>query len=143
VQLDNAMDKLFVLFGIEILKLVPGRVSTEVDARLSYDKEAMIAKGIKVRETRPPRAAPVWRCGFRTAPLQPTLPGLPIPPMCSQIRGREKIIKRLRPCATLCAVHQSSPPPFTDILVPPTRPAPPIRSSSRCTRAPATRVTGF
>ncbi len=32
-QLQNAMDKLFVLFGQEILKIVPGRVSTEVDAR--------------------------------------------------------------------------------------------------------------
>lgn len=32
-QLEEAMDKLFVLFGNEILKIVPGRVSTEVDAR--------------------------------------------------------------------------------------------------------------
>lgn len=32
-QVANAMDKLFVSFGLEILKKVPGRVSTEVDAR--------------------------------------------------------------------------------------------------------------
>lgn len=32
-QLDAAIDKLLVLFGTEILKIVPGRVSTEVDAR--------------------------------------------------------------------------------------------------------------
>ena len=32
-KLDATMDKLFVLFGVEILKIVPGRVSTEVDAR--------------------------------------------------------------------------------------------------------------
>lgn len=32
-QVTNAMDKLFVSFGLEILKKVPGRVSTEVDAR--------------------------------------------------------------------------------------------------------------
>lgn len=32
-KLENAMDMLCVLFGIEILKIVPGRVSTEVDAR--------------------------------------------------------------------------------------------------------------
>ena len=32
-QLTQAMDRLFVLFGTEILKIVPGRVSTEVDAR--------------------------------------------------------------------------------------------------------------
>jgi transaldolase len=38
------VDKLFVLFGREILKLVPGRVSTEVDARLSFDAEAQVAK---------------------------------------------------------------------------------------------------
>lgn len=38
------MDKLFVNFGIEILKIVPGRVSTEVDARLSYDVEGSIHK---------------------------------------------------------------------------------------------------
>ncbi len=38
------MDGLFVLFGIEILKLVPGRVSTEVDAGLSFDTEGTEAK---------------------------------------------------------------------------------------------------
>lgn len=38
------MDKLFVNFGLEILKLVPGRVSTEVDARLSFDVEGSIHK---------------------------------------------------------------------------------------------------
>lgn len=43
-QVTAAIDKLFVNFGVEILKKVPGRVSTEVDARLSYNKEASIAK---------------------------------------------------------------------------------------------------
>lgn len=38
------MDKLFVNFGVAILKIIPGRVSTEVDARLSYDIEGSIAK---------------------------------------------------------------------------------------------------
>ncbi len=38
------MTKLFVNFGIEILKIVPGRVSTEVDARLSFDVEKSIQK---------------------------------------------------------------------------------------------------
>ena len=46
-QLSQAMDKLFVLFGCEILKIVPGRVSIEVDARLSFDKEASINKARK------------------------------------------------------------------------------------------------
>jgi len=39
-----AMDKLAVNFGAEILKIVPGRVSTEVDARLSFDTEANVKK---------------------------------------------------------------------------------------------------
>ncbi|KAJ8032279.1 Transaldolase [Holothuria leucospilota] len=43
-QVAFAMDKVFVLFGQEILKIVPGRVSTEVDARLSFDKDGQIAK---------------------------------------------------------------------------------------------------
>ncbi|MES1204623.1 MAG: transaldolase [Pseudomonadota bacterium] len=38
------MDKLAVLFGCEILKIIPGRVSTEVDARYSFDTEGTIAK---------------------------------------------------------------------------------------------------
>lgn len=43
-QVELATDRLLVEFGKEILKLIPGRVSTEVDARLSYDKEATKAK---------------------------------------------------------------------------------------------------
>ena len=42
--LGIALDKLAVAFGLEILKIVPGRVSTEVDARLSFDVEASLAK---------------------------------------------------------------------------------------------------
>lgn len=43
-QVTLAIDKLYVNFGVEILKIVPGRVSTEVDARLSFDKEKQIEK---------------------------------------------------------------------------------------------------
>jgi len=43
-QVELAMDKLSVNFGLEILKIVPGRVSTEVDARLSFDEQATIKK---------------------------------------------------------------------------------------------------
>ncbi|SFL44825.1 transaldolase [Porphyromonadaceae bacterium KH3CP3RA] len=46
-QLAKAMDKLAVNFGLKILEIVPGRVSTEVDARLSFDTEASL---IKARE---------------------------------------------------------------------------------------------
>ena len=42
VQLDIAMDKVAVNFGLKILEIVPNRVSTEVDARLSFDKEGSI-----------------------------------------------------------------------------------------------------
>ncbi len=44
----EALDEICVIFGTEILKLIPGRVSTEVDARLSFDTEATIAKARKI-----------------------------------------------------------------------------------------------
>lgn len=47
-QVESAVDKLTVSFGLEILKIVPGRVSTEVDAKLSYDVDAMVAKALKL-----------------------------------------------------------------------------------------------
>ena len=43
-QTEAFMDNLFVSFGAEILKVIPGRVSTEVDAALSFDTQATIAK---------------------------------------------------------------------------------------------------
>ena len=47
-QLVDAEDKLAVNIGLEILKIVPGRISTEVDARFSYDTEKTIAKARKL-----------------------------------------------------------------------------------------------
>ena len=43
--LDEIMDRLLVRFGVEILSIIPGRVSTEVDARLSFDTAATVARG--------------------------------------------------------------------------------------------------
>ncbi len=43
--LDEVMDRLLVRFGCEILSIIPGRVSTEVDARLSFDTHATVARG--------------------------------------------------------------------------------------------------
>ena len=43
--LGRVMDDLLILFGCEILKILPGRVSTETDANLSFDTEALVAKG--------------------------------------------------------------------------------------------------
>jgi transaldolase len=48
--LANVLDDLLVLFGTEILKIVPGRVSTETDANMSFDTEALVAKGRKFIE---------------------------------------------------------------------------------------------
>lgn len=47
-ELPAIIDRLLVLFGLEILKLVPGRVSTEVDARLSFDTEGTVAKAREI-----------------------------------------------------------------------------------------------
>ena len=47
-DVDELMDRLLVRFGIEILAIVPGRVSTEVDARLSFDVEGSLAKARKL-----------------------------------------------------------------------------------------------
>ena len=48
--LDEIMDRLLVRFGCEILELIPGRVSTEVDARLSFDAEATFTRGERIIE---------------------------------------------------------------------------------------------
>jgi transaldolase len=45
---DAVIDRLLVAFGLEILKIVPGRVSTEVDARLSFDRDGSIAKAREI-----------------------------------------------------------------------------------------------
>lgn len=47
-QVIDAADKLSVLIGLEILKIVPGRISTEVDARLSFDTASSIEKAHKL-----------------------------------------------------------------------------------------------
>ncbi|KAG0679862.1 sedoheptulose-7-phosphate:D-glyceraldehyde-3- phosphate transaldolase [Pichia californica] len=47
-QASIALDRLLVEFGTEILKIVPGRVSTEVDARLSFDKDATVKKALEI-----------------------------------------------------------------------------------------------
>ncbi|MEH3087385.1 MAG: transaldolase [Xylophilus ampelinus] len=47
-SVDAAMDRLIVRFGTEILSLIPGRVSTEVDARLSFDTEATVERARRI-----------------------------------------------------------------------------------------------
>ena len=48
--LDEIMDRLLVRFGCEILSLIPGRVSTEVDARLSFDTSATVTRAERIIE---------------------------------------------------------------------------------------------
>jgi len=47
-DLDRVIDRLLVRFGCEILALIPGRVSTEVDARLSFDTEATVTRALQI-----------------------------------------------------------------------------------------------
>ena len=47
-QLDEIMDHLLVRFGCEILSVIPGRVSTEVDARLSFDTNATVTRAERI-----------------------------------------------------------------------------------------------
>ncbi len=47
-QIENAADKLAVSIGKVILQVIPGRISTEVDARLSFDVDAMLVKARKL-----------------------------------------------------------------------------------------------
>ena len=47
---DEVIDRLLVRFGCEILSIIPGRVSTEVDARLSFDTAATVSRGRRIAE---------------------------------------------------------------------------------------------
>lgn len=49
-QVDAALDRLLVEFGKEILKIIPGKVSTEVDARFSFDTKASVDKALHIIE---------------------------------------------------------------------------------------------
>lgn len=49
-QVDAALDRLLVEFGKEILKIVPGKVSTEVDARFSFDTKSSVDKALHIIE---------------------------------------------------------------------------------------------
>lgn len=52
-QVDSALDRLLVEFGKEILKIVPGKVSTEVDAALSFDTERTVEKALHIIQVCP------------------------------------------------------------------------------------------
>jgi transaldolase len=52
-QVDATLDRLLVEFGREILAIVPGKVSTEVDARFSFDTQGSVDKARHIIEVRP------------------------------------------------------------------------------------------
>lgn len=67
-QVDAALDRLLVEFGKEILKIIPGKVSTEVDARFSFDTKASVEKALHIIDVRPERPTPRY-AGTRRASL--------------------------------------------------------------------------
>jgi transaldolase len=65
--LDEIMDRLLVRFGCEILSIIPGRVSTEVDARLSFDTSATVARGDRLIDLYQAQGIPVDRVLIKVA----------------------------------------------------------------------------
>ena len=65
--LDEVVDRLLVRFGCEILRLIPGRVSTEVDARLSFDTEATVVRAERLIELYQAAGVPIDRVLIKIA----------------------------------------------------------------------------
>ncbi len=65
--LDEIMDRLLVRFGREILGLIPGRVSTEVDARLSFDADATFTRAERIIELYQAEGVPTERVLIKIA----------------------------------------------------------------------------
>ncbi len=65
--LDEIVDRLLVRFGCEILALIPGRVSTEVDARLSFDTQATVTRAERIIELYQAQSIPVDRVLIKIA----------------------------------------------------------------------------
>ncbi len=65
--LDELVDRLLVRFGCEILALIPGRVSTEVDARLSFDGAATVVRAERIIELYQAQGIPIDRVLIKVA----------------------------------------------------------------------------
>jgi transaldolase len=65
--LDEIVDRLLVRLGCEILSLIPGRVSTEVDARLSFDTEATVTRAERLIELYEAQGVPIDRVLIKIA----------------------------------------------------------------------------
>jgi transaldolase len=66
-DIHEVMDRLLVRFGCEILQVIPGRVSTEVDARLSFDADATFTRGERLIELYQAEGVPVDRVLIKVA----------------------------------------------------------------------------
>jgi transaldolase len=55
-QVDAALDILLVYFGKEILKIIPGKISSEIDPRLSFDFESSVQKALRIIDVSLPTA---------------------------------------------------------------------------------------
>ena len=66
-HLDDMMDRLLVRFGCEILSIIPGRVSTEIDARLSFDSNATFTRGERIIELYQGEGVPIDRVLIKVA----------------------------------------------------------------------------
>ncbi|EEY16051.1 transaldolase [Verticillium alfalfae VaMs.102] len=66
-QVDAALDSLLVQFGKEILKIIPGKVSTEVDARFSFDTKASVDKALHIIELYAEQGVPKERVLIKIA----------------------------------------------------------------------------
>src|SRR3954471_19094624 len=65
--IDELLDRLIVRFGCEILSIIPGRVSTEVDARLSFDTMATYSRAERIIELYEAEGVPVERILVKVA----------------------------------------------------------------------------
>ena len=65
--LDEITDRLLVRFGCEILQTIPGRVSTEVDARLSFDTQATVTRAERIIELYQAQSVPIDRVLIKVA----------------------------------------------------------------------------
>jgi transaldolase len=65
--LDEVMDRLIVRFGTETLQHIPGRVSTEIDARLSFDTDATVSRGERLIALYQAEGVPVERVLIKVA----------------------------------------------------------------------------
>ncbi|MCZ2497317.1 transaldolase [Xylophilus sp. Kf1] len=66
-SLEDVVDRLLVRFGTEILSIIPGRVSTEVDARLSFDEDATYSRGERLIELYEGQGVPIERVLIKVA----------------------------------------------------------------------------